>query len=121
MEQIAGQFKPDPSWQFESETVKPPRIICLDGHCDELDRSWKLAKNISTEEFKNVLERSGWGDFTGDTECNAHENIRGSGETLCSVSGSRGGYHVQLDATGSFNDDSNAKIILSIRALDNIE
>ena len=111
---VASQFKADDSWVLENESSKPGRLICLEGHCDEYSKTWRLSSNIDTEKFNELLNASGWNNLKISPVCESHANIRGSGETLCSASGYIDGYSVDLRAIGDHFDPSKARVVLSL-------
>lgn len=49
IESIANRFQPDPSWTLESETINPPRIICLQADCGKVRKVWNLDKPLPSE------------------------------------------------------------------------
>lgn len=54
IERIADQFQPDESWQLQSETINPPRILCLMADCGEVHRSWHK-QNYEIRSCREVL------------------------------------------------------------------
>lgn len=112
IEAVANQFQPGDGWQLESEVIRPPRLICLQADCGEMTRTWKLEKNITTEEFMAVLKKSGWDDMaSNDTTCRTRSNVTSStGQTMCDASGSRDDYRIKIAARGNHADDINARV-----------
>lgn len=50
IESIANRFQPDPSWTLESETINPPRIICLQADCGQIRKVWEIPKVITNRQ-----------------------------------------------------------------------
>lgn len=118
IEAIANEFQPGDSWQLESERITPPRLICLQADCGEVSKSWELEENITTEDFVSILERSGWGDMIPDgIKCDTKSNVTSSGgQTMCEASGLRGGYNVEVRATGNYGNNLNASVSIWIHS-----
>lgn len=91
--------------------------ICLQADCNTVSKSWKLEKNITTEEFIATLNRSGWGDMvTEDIECSTREgSYSTSGQILCEAEGTRDGFDIHVLARGNHEDNTNSGITLRVR------
>lgn len=116
VEAVANQFQPGDGWKLVDEQVRPPMVICLQADCNEVDKRWKLEKNITTEEFIAVVKNSGWGDMLKpDVECATIAGSTGSfGQTMCEANGYRDGFSVYVGARGNHEDNSAADIVLRI-------
>ena len=117
IEAVANKFQPGDGWRLESEQINPPMFICLQADCGEMHRSWKLNKNITTEEFTKVIKDSGWGHMIeGDVQCQAPDssNTSSTGFTLCEVDGLVDAYRIEITATGNRDNDTAARIYIWI-------
>lgn len=117
IEAVADQFQPGDGWVLESETVNPPRFICLQADCNTMSRSWSLGQNITTDELREVVSDSpGFADlWSEDVECAAKPNSTG-GSILCEVKGTVSDTLVTLFALGDYSGDYKPKIILRIES-----
>lgn len=115
IEAVANKFQPGEGWVLESEQINPPMLICLQGDCNTMSRSWSLDKNITTEEFHNAVVSSPgfaklWRD---DIKCETSPNVTG-GSTMCEVKGFVDDVPITLFALGDEEDTYDPKIILRI-------
>lgn len=114
IETVANQFKPDPSWQQVTNQVIPPKTTCLDEECPSVHRRWKTNANLTKEEFRRVLEDSGW-NFNIEDDCQPSSNVSSSGgQSLCSVSGMKNGYSVRVVVEGDYENIANGHIVLFV-------
>lgn len=112
---VANEYKPDPAWRLRNENVTPPLIFCVGGvRCPSVHRSWKLGTIISKDNFRAVLDRSGWNfSITGD--CEPPLNVSGeTGITICEARGKKQGFDIAVSMSGAFNNPENAVITLSV-------
>lgn len=64
---VADQFQPDPSWTLESETITPPRIICIDSVCPQVVRSWSVGALADSD--ISLIASSYGGSTVRDRDC----------------------------------------------------
>jgi hypothetical protein len=115
IESIADQLQPGNDWQVISTQTEPPRIICLgDNPCPSVHRTWKTSAILSRPEFEQLLTASGWQDFAIEGDCAPKTNSF-SAATVCSASGTRDQFNVEIHVIGSNNDTDDGKISLFIR------
>ena len=114
IESVAGQFKPDSSWEQIDNQVIPPMTVCLDSECPSVHRSWKTGENLTKEDFQRVLENSNW-KFSIEGDCKPRSNITSSGgHTLCSAIGMQDDYSINLVVMGDYENTLNGHIVLFV-------
>lgn len=115
IESIANQLEVGRDWQAVSSQTEPPRIACLgDNPCPSVHRAWKTGSSLSRAELSELLQASGWGDFSIDNDCLPKKNVQGF-TTVCGASGSRDGFSVKVFIDGSVNTSDAGMVTLSIR------
>lgn len=96
IEAVAGQFRPPASWKLESQLVRPPAIVCLDGGtCPELSRIWAIDGRITKQQFTSLIYDAGW-QFSVDSECSMPNNVSGVDVGVCAASGIYQHYKIAL-------------------------
>lgn len=58
IERVADQFQPSSEWVLESETVNPPRLLCLMADCGEIRKVWSRA-NFEVQNCQDVTNEFG--------------------------------------------------------------
>lgn len=97
---VADQLKTDPDWELASESIQPPRTVCIDGDCPSLSRQWRTDHTLSRDEFAVLLQKSGW-NFTIDGDCLPNSYNFGDHVRLCSAKGNIGEYDVIIAISAS--------------------
>lgn len=107
---VADQFQPDPSWKLESETITPPRIICIDSVCPQVFRSWSLKSDSSSiDDIKSKLRVFG-NNISSEYSCNSEVKLVGAGSS-CHLFGNASKFKYSLYI---LPDGDRAKINMSI-------
>lgn len=59
---VANQFKADPSWILEKESVIPPGLFCIRGVavCSEVSRTWITQEIVDHSQLQLILSKSVW-------------------------------------------------------------
>jgi len=114
IKKVADQFKPSSGWTLTAERVTPPQFHCLGGpKCPSLQRNWKTGAVLTKDEFREVLDRSGW-NFPIEKDCIPSTMTSGSPSTVCSASGTVGGFQVKMRALGTYDKPNDGIVVLSI-------
>lgn len=88
---VADEFVVPSGWTLISERIESEKFICLNGNpCPSLHRRWQATEELGEIHLHLLAATAGW-DFKLDHDCVRRENHFGN-MTLCSASGSRGGY-----------------------------
>jgi hypothetical protein len=115
---VADQFQAPASWELTSEQIRPPRISCWDGGgCPQVHKVWETNSKISKEEFRQVLQESGWEDFQIEKECELPQGVSGSSVSTCSTHGIVDDYNVNLWLSINSSLPEQQKMILSVRPM----
>lgn len=112
LKEVAGQFKNNPEWILESESINPARNACLQADCDQLRKVWGLKKEIVTVlEFQSVAKLNDKNMTIHHEDCTL-ENSDISTIKACKASATQNGYK----ATVSYSKYNNEKptVILNI-------
>ena len=97
---VANQFKPDASWKLESESIVPPRTLCIDVECPSVGRVWKTKNLVSKVELRKQLDKSGW-DFPIEDDCLLDPGSWGAALPLCTARGNVDNYDISVSVRGS--------------------
>jgi hypothetical protein len=112
---VADQLKVSSSWKLESEMIRPPRMVCLDGGtCPEVSRVWKVSNDLSPQQFTNLVRESNW-NFPIDGKCVLPKNAFGKDVSICSAEGLDKKYHVAIWLDEDSSPPHQQKLILSVR------
>src|SRR5687767_12298341 len=66
---VADQLQVPASWVRVSESVEPPRVVCLgDNPCPSVSRQWQVSRDLSVAEMRSLAERAGW-EVSFDGSC----------------------------------------------------
>lgn len=113
IEKVADQLKVDPSWKIESETIEPPRIICLgDNACPSLHKIWNPGKYMTKVELEDVLRKSHW-NLPVRGSCEPSPDTIGMG-TVCTARGQIDNYDVSMVVRASQENSRETQLILLI-------
>jgi hypothetical protein len=84
---VADQLKVPSSWKLESEMIRPPRMVCLDGGaCPEVARTWTVDGQLSTKDLDKILKDSNF-SFPIKGDCVLPANVSSNAVHLCDASG----------------------------------
>lgn len=90
---VANQFQPGEGWKLESESVVPPKIVCLDGvACPSINRVWETNDSLTGEYIHDLVKKWTSEDIVVDSDCIDSREVN----RICSTSGSKGGYSLQI-------------------------
>lgn len=110
----ANKFQAPSSWKLESEMVRPPAFLCLDGGtCPEVSRTWTVDDEINEQKLNNLIEKTGW-HLPQVNQCTLPQNASGKSVTLCSTEGTVKKYSIAV----WLNEDSSSHqqtVVLSVR------
>lgn len=98
---VADQFKAPSSWKLASEDIQVESLFCYNGgSCPEISRQWTLEKPITPDDFRQILQNSGW-NFEVEGDCILPEGRYGP-TSICSAQGQTDNYDIWIN----INEDS---------------
>lgn len=116
IESVANQLKVSGNWRLESDQVRPPKLVCLDGGtCPQVSRRWVTDHKLSKEDFAKLLENTGW-NFAIENDCTLPENVSGKFISTCSASGKIEEFDVSIGLSEDSSTPNQQRISLSVRS-----
>lgn len=112
---VANQFQTPASWKLESELVRPPQTVCIDGgSCPEVHRTWIVNTPLTKDVFKGLLTSANW-NFAIHNSCNLPQNISGKRISVCTAGGGIEGYDVLVWISQDSTEPKQQRVTLSVR------
>jgi len=110
IEAVANKFQPPSSWVLKSEHVDPPSLLCLDGSCPGLQRTWSLNHFVDFEALDSSVRVLGWKLQSNTCPTTNDEPLKNG---VCMIYASYHGYLIQL-SVDSHNGSENTAVTMNV-------